>query len=157
MKYNSSLSAAHPTARILLIDGNPNGLTARGMILREQGYTVETAATGEEAWELLQISHFDVLIAAYGLKGMNGAELISRLHAVESPARVILVLTYAESLSLDAAKMGADETVSKSNREVAELLRAVRKLVDGKPKRRPPTAQKMAIVRRRTSGSTAYE
>ena len=157
MKYDSSLSAAHPTARILLIDGNPNGLTARGTILREQGYTVETAATGEEAWELLQTSHFDVLIAAYGLKGMNGAELISRLHAAESPARIILVLTHAESLSLDAARMGADETVSKSNREVAELLRAVRKLADGKPKRRPPAAQKGKIARRRISGSAANE
>ena len=157
MKFDSSLSAAHLTARILLIDGNLNGLTARGTILREQGYTVETAATGEEAWELLQTSHFDVLIAAYGLKGMNGAELISRLHAAESPARIILVLTHAESLSLDAARMGADETVSKSNREVAELLRAVRKLADGKPKRRPPAAQKGKIARRRISGSAANE
>ena len=155
MKYNSSPARGQATARILLIDGNQNGLTARGMILREQGYTVETASTGEDAWDLIQTDHFDVLIAAYRLKGMNGVELISRLHEAGSPARIILLLTHAESLSLDAAKMGADETISKGNREVAELLRAVRKLAEGKPKRRPPGAQKGTAPRRRTSGKAA--
>ena len=151
MKYGSISVAAHSTAKILLIDGNQNGLTARGMILREQGYVVETASTGEEAWDVIQAGHFDVLIATYRLKGMTGVELISRVHAAGSPARIILLLTHAESLSLDATKMGADEIISKGNREVAELLRAVRKLADSKPKRRPASVQKARAGVRRTS------
>jgi CheY-like chemotaxis protein len=129
-------------AKVLLVDGNQHGLTARGMILREQGYTVETVSNGEDAWALIQQTHFDVLVTAYGMKGMCGAELIAKMHTAGLAARVILLMTHAEALSLDADLIGADETISKSNREVAELLRAVKRLAEDRPKRRPPTRQK---------------
>ena len=48
-----------PAARILLVDDNARGLAARKMILADHGYSVETAPSGEEAWELFQKSHFD--------------------------------------------------------------------------------------------------
>jgi DNA-binding response OmpR family regulator len=134
--------AQKSSAKILLVDGNRNGLTARGMILREHGYTVVTAPTGEDGWKLVQDGHFDVLVTAYGLRGLNGAELISKMHRAGLPARCILLMTHAESLSLDAKGMGADETISKSNREVTELLRAVRRLAEGNPKKRPVTPQR---------------
>ena len=38
-----------PAARILLVDDNSHGLTARKMILVDHGYGVETALSGEEA------------------------------------------------------------------------------------------------------------
>ena len=41
-------------AAILLVDDNPNGLTARRMILEEQGFSVTTAANAEDAWALFQ-------------------------------------------------------------------------------------------------------
>ena len=156
MKSDALPATKNSSTKILLTDGSPNGLTARGMILREQGYTVETVRTGEEAWDLVQKINFDILVAAYALKGMNGAELAAKMHAAGHPARIILLMTHAESLSLDAGQMGADETISKSNREVAEMLRAVKRLAEGKPKRRPPAAQKAAGgVRRRSGGKTA--
>ena len=40
-----------PAARILLVDDNARGSTARKMILVDHGYGVETALSGEEAWE----------------------------------------------------------------------------------------------------------
>ena len=151
MKSDDSSAARSSPTKILLVDGNQNGLTARGMILREQGYTVETARSAEEAWEIIQKTAFDIVVACYSLKGMSGPELIAKVHGAGLPARMILLMTHAESLSLDADLMGADETISKSNREVAELLRAVRKLADGKPKRRPPASQGgPAGMRRRT-------
>src|SRR5258708_9990240 len=100
MKSDGS-PARSTSPKILLVEGNQNGLTARGTILREQGYSVETVSSGEDAWELVQKTHFDVLVAAYGLKGMNGAELIAKVHGGGMPARVILLMTHAESLSLD--------------------------------------------------------
>jgi two-component system response regulator AtoC len=142
MKSVSSPAERTLSAKVLLVDGNQHGLTARGMILREQGYTVETVSSGEDAWELIQQTHFDVLITAYGMKGMCGAELIAKMHAAGLAARIILLMTHAEALSLDADLIGADETISKSNREVAELLRAVKRLAEDRPKRRPPMRQK---------------
>jgi DNA-binding response OmpR family regulator len=147
--------AQRSSAKILLVDGNRHGLTARSMILREQGYTVVTTSTGEDGWKLAEEDHFDLLVTAYGLRGMNGAELISKLHSAGHPARSILLMTHAESLSLDANGMGADETISKSNREVTELLRAVRRLVEGNPKRRPPSPQRGPASGRRRKAAGA--
>ena len=142
MKSVSSPAERTPSAKVLLVDGNQHGLMARGMILREQGYTVETVSNGEDAWELIQQTHFDVLITAYGMKGMCGGDLIAKMHTAGVAARVILLMTHAEALSLDADLIGADETISKSNREVAELLRAVKRLAEDRPKRRPAMRQK---------------
>jgi CheY-like chemotaxis protein len=153
MKSDVLPAAKNSSTKILLVDGSQNGLTARGMILREQGYTVETVRTGEEAWELVQKTNFDILVAAYALKGMSGAELASKVHGAGLAARIILLMTHAESLSLDADQLGADETISKSNREVAELLRAVKRLAEGKPKRRPPATQKGPGGARRRQGA----
>ena len=47
--------------RVLLVDDNVHGLTARKMILLDHGYEVETAQSGEEAWEIFQIHQFDVV------------------------------------------------------------------------------------------------
>jgi DNA-binding response OmpR family regulator len=139
-------SDAAQTTRVLLVDDNPHGLTARGMILAEQGYGVETASTGEEAWELIQKTQYDVVVTAYALKGVNGAGLIGRVRAAGLPARLILLVTHTEMLSFAAHEMGADEVISKSAREVTELLRALRKLSSGSPgrftapPRRPPSS-----------------
>jgi CheY-like chemotaxis protein len=46
MKSVSSPAERTLSAKVLLVDGNQHGLTARGMILREQGYTVETVSSG---------------------------------------------------------------------------------------------------------------
>src|SRR5882724_4872879 len=125
MKSASSAAERNLSAKVLLVDGNQHGLTARGMILREQGYTVETVSSGEDAWELIQQTHFDVLITAYGMKGMCGAELIGKMHTAGLPPRVILLQPHAEALSLDAHLIGGDQTTSKGNHDVAVSLRAV--------------------------------
>ena len=49
-------------SRILLVDDNERGLTARGMILADHGYVIETAQSGEAAWDLIQKQHFDVVV-----------------------------------------------------------------------------------------------
>ena len=58
----------------------------------------------------------------------------------DSPARVILLSGFVGVLGLNEENTGADELILKSNKEVPELLRAVRKLGHQTPRRRPPTA-----------------
>lgn len=117
-----------PAARILLVDNSKNGLTARKLILVEHGYSVETAQSGEEAWEIFQTSHFDIVVTDYRMTGMDGIELIGRIRAGDSPARVIMLSGFAGRAALTLEATGADELLAKSNKEVPELLRAVKKL-----------------------------
>jgi CheY-like chemotaxis protein len=130
-----------PAVRILLVDDNAHGLKARRMILMDHGYEVETAASGEAAWEIFQKNQFDVVVTDYRMGGMNGVELIKKIHASNSPARTVLLSGFIDCLGLTEQSTGADELISKTNKEVPDLLRVVRKLAT-RPRRRGAASQR---------------
>lgn len=131
-----------PPVRVLLVDDNLLGSTARRMILTNAGYTVETAGSGEEAWEIFQRGHFDIVVTDYAMPpGMNGIELIGLIRLSDSPARIVLLSGKIAALGLTEKSTGADELVLKSSKEVPELLRAVKRLA-ARPKRRGVASQK---------------
>jgi CheY-like chemotaxis protein len=128
-------NAAAPV-RILLVDDNILGSTARQTILTEQGYKVESARSGEEAWDIFQKEHFDIVVTDYSMPGgMNGAELITLIRGAATPVRIILLSGRINGLGLTEKSTGADELISKSSKEVTELLRVVKKLAV-RPRRR---------------------
>jgi CheY-like chemotaxis protein len=130
-----------PPARILLVDDNARGLKARKMILADYGYGVETALSGEEAWEIFQKHQFDIVVTDLRMGGIDGVELIRRIRALDGPARIILLSGFIDCLGLTPETSGADELINKSNKEVPELLRAIRKLA-AHPRRRKPSSQR---------------
>jgi CheY-like chemotaxis protein len=130
-----------PVVRILLVDDNTHGLKARRMILMDHGYEVETAASGEAAWEIFQKNQFDVVVTDYRMGGMNGVDLIQRIHASGSPARTVLLSGFIDCLGLTEQSTGADELISKTNKEVSDLLRAIKKLAV-RPRRRGAGSQR---------------
>ena len=140
---------------ILLVDDNPNGLTARRMILEEQGFAVTTCDNAEDAWTLFQQARFDIVVTDYRLHGMNGGDLIRLIRNSDSPARIILLSGFIGVLGLSEENTGADELILKSNKEVPELIRAVRKLAHQTPRRRPPSPAGPArprLVNRKSAG-----
>jgi CheY-like chemotaxis protein len=136
--------------RILLVDSNSLGSTARTMTLVDHGYEVEATQSGEEAWDLFQKTHFDIVVTDYRLKGMTGLELIQFIRTANSPARTILLSGLVNGLGMTEKSTGADELVCKSNKEVPELLRAVKKL-SARPRRRAASSQKSIAAATRAS------
>jgi CheY-like chemotaxis protein len=128
-------------ARILLVDGNARGLAARKMILADHGYGAETALSGEEAWELFQEHHFDIVVTDLKMGGINGVELIRRIRAASPSTGVILLSSFIDCLGLNAKTTGADELINKSNKEIQDLLRAIRRLAVRPRRRKPPGSQ----------------
>ncbi len=124
-----------------MVDDNTHGLKARRMILMDHGYEVETAGSGEAAWETFQKNHFDVVVTDYRMGGMNGVELIRRIHASNTPARTVLLSGFIDCLGLTEQSTGADELISKTNKEVPDLLRAIKKLAI-RPRRRGAASQR---------------
>jgi CheY-like chemotaxis protein len=132
---------ADSTPRVLLVDDNRFGLTARRTILEDAGYGVETAESGEEAWELFQKTHFDVVVTDFRMGGMDGMKLIALIRDSGSPARVILLSGFVGCLGITAESCGADEVLCKSDSEVRDLLRAVKKLAYQPARRRPGSSR----------------
>jgi CheY-like chemotaxis protein len=122
------------------------------MILEEQGFSVTTSANAEDAWAIFQQTRFDVVITDYRLAGMNGGDLIRLIRGADSPARVILLSGFIGVLGLNEENTGADELILKSNKEVPELLRAVRKLAHQTPRRRPPSPENRGSVAKAVRG-----
>lgn len=121
--------------KVLLVDDNALGSAARKVILSDNGYIVETARSGEEAWEIFQREYFDIVVTDYKMPGMNGIELIGLIRKAATPVRIILLSGRIQDLGLTEKSTKADELISKSNKEVPELLRAVKKLAV-RPRRR---------------------
>ena len=128
-------------SRILLVDDNLHGLTARKLILSEQGFDVQVALSGEQAWEMLSLSPYDVVVTDFRMSGMDGVELIARIRSSDSPASTILLSGFAACLGMTERSTGADQVVCKGAREVQDLLRAVKRLTAHAPRKKGPRSQ----------------
>ncbi len=138
--------------RILLSDDNQHGLLARKMILQDQGHEVETARGGENGWQIFEQGSFDIVVTDYRMKHMDGLEFIRMIRESGSMARVIMLSGFASALGMTPQSTGADEVIAKSNKEVPELLRAVRKLSHLPAKRGPGSAASTAVRKSRKAG-----
>ncbi|MGA2878921.1 MAG: response regulator [Bryobacteraceae bacterium] len=119
----------NPSGRILLVDDNSMGLSARRSVLEELGHQVVTAGTAVEALDLCGKRGFDVVVTDYKMPKMNGVEFIGRLRKLHPATGVILISGFTDTLGLDEASTGADIVLQKSNNEVSQLIRAVNRLL----------------------------
>ncbi len=114
--------------RILVIEDEAeiSDFVVRG--LREEGYTVESAADGEVAWWMLKQSPWDVILLDWWLPGTDGLTLLARLRRLgrDDP---VLFLTARDAVSdkVRGLDQGADDYLTKPF-DYEELLARVRAL-----------------------------
>jgi two-component system KDP operon response regulator KdpE len=105
--------AAPAPARVLVVDDEPPILRALGTNLRARGYTVDLAATGEEALALAARHRPDAVILDLGLPGISGIEVVDGLRGWTTVPIVILSARGAERDMVAALDAGADDYVTK--------------------------------------------
>lgn len=128
MRSAPSLRATRP-ANILLVDDNAHGLVARRSILEELGYQVVSASTGQEALQLVDQHHFDVIVTDYRMPAMDGVALIAALRRRQFANPIILLSGFLAHLGMTEESTGADLLIQKSNHETDQLVRGVKKLL----------------------------
>ena len=132
-----SLATGDPK-RILIVDDNKMGLSARRSVLEAVGHTVTTAPSGLEALELFNGGGaFDLVVTDYKMPLMTGVELIAEIRKVSPALPIILISGFTDTLGLNEANTQADAVLQKSSNEVTTLMRTVHKLLN-KAQRKPP-------------------
>jgi two-component system NtrC family sensor kinase len=110
--------------QILAVDDNDAYREALANALREEGYDVISARSGEEAIELLAVQAVDCVLLDMSLPGIGGMETCRRLKS--SPLRdipLVIVSTVEDKKAmLEGLSLGADDYVEKS--ATFEILKA---------------------------------
>jgi DNA-binding response OmpR family regulator len=115
-------------AHILLIEDDANIRAALGMVLRQEGYIVAEAGSGEEGLERFREEPPDVVLVDLMLPGLDGFEVISQVRR-SSEVPVIIVSARADTQDVVAGlEAGADDYLTKPIK-VKELSARVRVLM----------------------------
>jgi two-component system OmpR family response regulator len=130
----SRVTHATPTPRVLVVDDEPNIVDVVAMGLRFQGFTVATAATGQEA--LSQVAAFSphLIVLDVMLPDMEGFEVARRLGAERGTVPIVfLTARDATEDKLRGLTTGGDDYVTKpfSLEELIARIRAVLRRTQG--------------------------
>jgi DNA-binding NtrC family response regulator len=78
--------------KLLIVDDEKNIREGLAAALQMDGYDVETAPAGDDAWRRFQRGDIDLVITDLRMPGLNGEELLKRVIA-ETPGVPVIILT----------------------------------------------------------------
>jgi DNA-binding response OmpR family regulator len=124
--------------RLLIVEDNHALLKSLGKGLREEGFTVDTAADGEEGLFLAEHNDYDAVILDLMLPKLDGRDLLRALRSGNIQTH-ILVLTALDAVdeTVRVLNSGADDFMTKPFC-FDELLARVRALLRRKYQRKDP-------------------
>lgn len=103
-----------PDASILVVDDERRQREIYHDILEDEGYSTETAPSGEAALHLLGQKRFDLVITDLNLTGMTGIQLLSEILAADPTVAVVLITGYPSIQSaIEATKKGVYQYLEK--------------------------------------------
>ena len=99
---------------ILIVDDEPGVRTSLTGVLRDEGYSVEAVASGEECLDRLTRGPIDLLVLDVWLPGMDGLATLAKLRERQVDSQVVLISGHGNIESaVRAIKMGAFDFVEK--------------------------------------------
>ena len=120
------------TGRVLVVDDDRRMCELLAAGLGRKGFDVETRQSAAEAFDLLALSEFEVVVTDLNMAGLNGLEFCQRV-AASFPDVPVIVITAFGSLetAVAAIRVGAYDFITKPF-EIDELLFALDRAVQHK-------------------------
>jgi len=115
---------------ILVIDDDDQLRISFCKLLKEENYSVVSAASGEAGIEIAEQNILDLVILDMRLPGMNGMEAFKQIKMIDSKLPVIIVTAFGTTdIAIEATKMGAYDYVLKPF-DVPEMLNLIKQAIE---------------------------
>lgn len=117
--------------QVLVIDDDASILGIVSEVLEDDGYTVTTAGSGEEAMDLLRDNQYSLVLSDIRLPGINGVEVLEHIKRVCPRTNVIMITSHASlDTSIDAIKHGAYDYLLKPFDDLSLISNAAKRAID---------------------------
>jgi DNA-binding NtrC family response regulator len=129
------MSVPSEPARVLIADDQPDVVEALRLLLKGEGYAIESAASPAGLLAALESREFDAVLmdlnyARDTTSGQEGLDLLPRLHALDPTLPVVVMTAWASvDLAVEAMRRGARDFVRKPWQN-ARLLAVLRTQVE---------------------------
>lgn len=118
-------------ANVLVVDDDAAILGVVAEVLEDDGYAVSTAASGEEAIELLKSNQFWLVMTDIRLPGINGVQVLEHIKQTNPRTNVIMITSHGSlDTSIDAIKHGAYDYLLKPFEDLSLISSAAKRAVD---------------------------
>jgi DNA-binding NtrC family response regulator len=115
---------------ILVVDDDEMMRSFFAAVLKEEGYTVETAGRGEAGLEALNRSDFDLVLTDLRMPDISGLDLLREGRRVRPGTRWVIVTAYGSiGNAVEAMRAGASDYLTKPLRDPEELRHVVRRVL----------------------------
>ncbi len=128
------MNAAVP--RVLVLDDEEMVRTNLRLFLEDEGFTVSTAASAEEALLVLRDNTFDVAVVDIRLPGMDGNAFVLEAHKLRPELKYVIhtgSTSYAVPVEVETVGVRREHAFLKPMADMTPMARAIRQLVGGEP------------------------
>jgi DNA-binding NtrC family response regulator len=117
-------------ARLLVVDDDPIVREQLQLFYTQSGYEVIVVGSAENALEHFGADAVDLLITDLKLPGMDGSELVSKVHATYPDVPIIAITGYSDiQTAVNVLKLGASDLIVKPF-NLAAVLEATRVVLE---------------------------
>jgi CheY-like chemotaxis protein len=122
-------TAVVPTGHeVLVVDDEAVVLTVLREALRRGGYRVTTAASAEEAIDLMKKRRFDLVLTDKNLPGASGLDVLRAARVLDPAPAIVLITGYSSyDSAVEALDIGAHDYIEKPIRDVDDLRFRIRR------------------------------
>lgn len=115
---------------ILVVDDEAPIRETLKEILEYENFEVTLAENGEKAWQIIQKNDFDVVLCDVKMPGIDGVELLERVHAIKPETPVVMISGHGNvEMAIDSTKKGAFDFITKPP-DLNRLLITLRNAID---------------------------
>jgi two-component system sensor histidine kinase and response regulator WspE len=120
--------------RVLVADDSITVRELERNLLSNQGYEIDVAVDGAEAWNAIRLGEYDLVVTDVDMPRMNGFELVERIKANERLKAIpVVIVSYKdrEEDRLRGLEAGADYYLTKGSFHDNSFIQAISDLIGG--------------------------